>query len=395
MPRVLLITSSIIFLCSISVCVGQNHIFGGSVRGYGFLALEEIPGVDYTGSGLFLGRATQESYFGDQVTFEAHAVLGALAPQQLGGTRIAVSPSRYFLPLQATFVDRENFLLLGSLDRLNFQVDFEKARLVVGRQAITWGTSYFWPSIDLFAPFAPQQIDRDYKAGVDAARLIVPLNNFSELEVVGAVLGTSFKRDGTGAALLRWNIGSADLGFMGGWFHRDTVIGGFVTADVEGTGVRGEVTWTHSGDPEDKERDRERFWRASMGLDRQLTSTLNLVSEFSWNGYGTSDASQYLEWLLADRVLRGEVNGLGKLYGGGSLSWMLHPLFTLSNTLLVNLNDPSALWIPSLVWSTGNNSEILLGGQISAGRKPIEEETLRSEYGSVPSLVFGAFKLFF
>lgn len=393
MPRSFFLFSLIVWFCSISVCVGQDHIFGGSLRGYGFLGLEEIQGIDYSGSALFLGRATQESYFGDHFSFEAHALLSALAPQQLGGTRIAVSPSRGFLPFQTTFVDKDDFLLVGSLDRLNCQFDFSKGRLVIGRQALTWGVSYFWPAIDLFAPFAPQQIDRDYKAGVDAVRFVMPLNNFSEVEVVGAVLGSSFKRDGSGGALVRWNVGSADLGFMGGWFHHDTVVGSFITADVRGTGIRGELAWTNSGDPEDEERDRERFWRASAGVDRQLNATLNLVSELAWNGYGTSDASRYLEWLEADRVLRGEVTGLGQVYAGGSLSWMLHPLFTLTNTFLMNLNDPSVLWIPSLVWSTGNNSEILLGGQLSIGPNPIHEE-LRSEYGAIPNLLFGAFKLF-
>ena len=395
MARVFVFFSAIVFLFSIPFCIGQDHIFGGSVRGYGFFALEEIQGVDYAGSGLFLGRGTQESYFGDHVIFEAHGLLSALTPQRLGGTRIAVSPSRVFLPLQTTLVDRDNILLIGNLDRLNFQFSFEKARLIVGRQAVTWGVSYFWPAVDLFAPFAPQQVDRDYKAGVDAVRLVMPLNNFSELEVMGAVLGSSFKRDGSGAALLRWNVGSVDLGFLGGRFHRDTVIGSFVTADVRGTGIRGELTWTRSGDPEDRERDREKFWRASVGLDRQLTTSVSLVSELAWNGYGTCDASQYLSWLGSDRVLRGEVNGLGKVYAGGSVSWMMHPLLTLSNTLLSNFNDPSALWIPSLVWSTGNNSEALIGGQFSLGQAPVQDETLRSEYGSVPSLVFGAFKLFF
>jgi len=395
MRQVLAVFIAVTFLFSVRVCHGKDHIFGGSIRGYGFVALEKIEGLDYTGSGLFLGRATQESYLGDLVLFEAHGLLSALAPPQLGGTRIAVSPSRAFLPLQTTLADKEDILLIGSLDRLNLQFEFDRAKIVVGRQAITWGVSYFWPAVDLFAPFAPQQIDREYKAGLDAVRLVLPLNNFSELEVVGAVLGSSFKRDGSGAALLRWNFGSADLGVMGGRFHRDTVVGGFVTADLKGTGVRAEVNWTKSGDPEDEKRDRESFLRTSVGFDRQLTSSLSLVSELAWNGYGTTDPSQYLDWLDSDRVLRGEVNCLGRVYAGGSLAWMIHPLLTLTNTFLVNIHDPSTLWIPSLVWSTGNNSEVLIGGQLSMGRQPKESEGLESEYGSVPSIIFGSFKLFF
>lgn len=395
MSRIIAIVGVVFCLFASSVCVGQNHIFGGSIRGYGFVPFENIPGIDYSGSGLFLGRATQESYFGDHVLFEAHGLFSALAPQQLGGTGIAVSPTRVFLPLQSVLLDKEDVFLSARLDRLNFQFQFDKVRLVVGRQAITWGVSHFWPSVDLFAPFAPQQIDRDYKAGVDAVRAVISLNNFSEIEFVGAVLGSSFKRDGTGAARFLWNIGSADLGFLGGRFHGDTVVGSFVSADVKGTGVRGEVTWTESGDLEDLKRDREKFWRASVGLDRQLTPSVTLISEFAWNGYGTSDASQYVYWLEADRILRGEVNGLGRVYAGSSVSWLMHPLLTLSNTLLLNVNDPSALWVPSLVWSTGNNSEVLIGSQFSIGEHPVQDERLQSEYGSIPGLLFGAFKLFF
>jgi hypothetical protein len=274
-------------------------------------------------------------------------------------------------------------------------LNFDKARVVVGRQAITWGVSYFWPSVDLFAPFAPQQIDRDYKAGVDAVRMIVPLGLYSELEFVGAVLGSSFKRDGSAGALLRWNVGSADLGLMGGRFHKDNVIGSFITADVKGTGLRGELTWTQSGDPEDVKRNRESFVRASAGIDRQLTPSLSLVSEFAWNGFGTAMASEYLSWLEADRIQRGEVTGLGKVYAGASLTWLLHPLLTLTNSLLVNLNDPSSQWIPSLVWSTGNNSEVVVGSQLAIGSEPDAEGNLKSEYGTSPSILFGAFRLFF
>ena len=182
---------------------------------------------------------------------------------------------------------------------------------------------------------------------------------------------------------------------MGGKFHRDTVAGGFFTADAAGTGVRGEVNWTQSGDAADQSRDRRTFWRAAAGVDRQLTPLVSLTLEFSFNGYGISETSEYLLLASADRITRGEVNALGKWYSGLSGTWQLHPLGTLNNSLLLNWQDPSALWIPSFSWSTGNNSVVLLGAQVGFGKELLPEGVPQSEYGSAPSTLFLAFQQYF
>jgi hypothetical protein len=283
----------------------------------------------------------------------------------------------------------------GNFDRLNIRFDHSRFQIVLGRQALTWGVSYFWPALDLFAPFTPEQIDREYKAGIDAVRVIIPLGSLSEVEFLGAVLGPSFHDDASFGALLRWNVGSADIGFMAGSFHQDTVVGGFVTANVLGTGVRGEIAWTDSGDPTDVLRERRRFWRGSVGVDRQLTPSLNLVSELAWNGYGTSETRLYPLWLISDRVLRGEVNGLARLYAGLTLTWLAHPLFTVSGTSLINWDDGSVMLVPNLLWSLGDNTDAILGGQFGFGEGLQNSLIPQSEYGSVPDSLFGSVRFYF
>ncbi len=162
-----------------------------------------------------------------------------------------------------------------------------------------------------------------------------------------------------------------------------------------GTGLRGELTWTRSGDPEDLQRDRKTFWRGSLAFDRQLTRDLSLTVESSWNGYGADDASEYIQFIEADRIQRGEVNALGQWYAGVSAVWQLHPLWTFTNVLLVNWQDPSFLWVPSLQWSTSDNSEVLFGAQVGLGRELQAGGIPRSEYGSVPNTVYAAFKAYF
>lgn len=387
--------SALLLLLISSEATAQSFKLGGSVRGYQFFSLEDPLLIDRRDSEIWFVRLTDETDFGGVVNLEVHTLFSATSPPVSQTSLIAYRGSRKFLPLQWDLVDCDNLNVGFGFDRLNLQFDFNKVRITVGRQAITWGVSYFWPALDLFAPFAPQQIDREYKAGVDAARVVVALGHFSELEIIGGVLGTSTERDGSVGALLRWNVGSADVGFMGGRFHQDNVLGTFVTADVRGTGLRAELSWTDSGDPSDLALQRERFWRGSMGLDRQLTSRLNLTMETAWNGYGTCDPSQYLALIQAERYSRGEVTGLGRIYAGAALTWIIQPVLTVANSLLVNLSDASVLWVPTLQWSASDSLDVVAGGQVGLGPELSFEGEVESEYGLVPVSIFGSVRIYF
>ncbi len=263
----------------------------------------------------------------------------------------------------------------------------------MGRQAITWGVNTFWPALDLFAPFAPTRVDRDYKPGVDAVRLTVPLGSRTEVQAIGAVLGDSRRHDGAGAVLVRVNAGPADLGMMGGSFHGDTVAGGFVTANVAGALVRAEVTWTRAGDASDRLR-RPSFWRGGLGLERQISASVNLVVEVAGNGFGDPDVDGYPAILASDRMRRGEVGGLGRWHAGTAVTWQFHPLGTLTNTALVNIDDASAVWIPRLAWSVTGDSEIFVGGLVAIGHGPGPGGVPRSEYGSTASRLLAGFKIY-
>jgi len=385
----------VLLLLSSSELTAQSFKLGGSVRGYQFFSLEEPLFIDRRDSEIWLLRLTDETSFGKVVSLEIHGLFSLTSPPVSQSSLIAYRGAPKFLPLQWDLVDCENLNVGFGLDRLNLQFDLNKVRITVGRQAVTWGASYFWPALDLFGPFAPQQIDREYKSGVDIVRMVVALGPFSELEVLGGVLGPSAKRDGSVGALLRWNVGSADLGFMGGRFHRDNVLGTFITADVRGTGLRGELSWTDSGDPLDTLRHREQFWRGTVGLDRQVTPSLTMNLETAWNGYGTCDPSKYLALIQADRYSRGEVSGLGKLYTGGGLTWLAQPLLTVVNSVLVNLSDGSVLWVPTLQWSAGDNLDVVAGGQVGLGPELSPDGEIESEYGLVPVSIFGSMRLYF
>ncbi|HXK61021.1 MAG TPA: hypothetical protein PLP42_14120 [Acidobacteriota bacterium] len=372
----------------------QDLDLGASIRGYGFYSLEDSPLQARRDSEFVVFRLTPELSLTPNIELETHLLVDLISPPVTPAATIATGSTRTYLDLERRVLNRDNVHSNIAFDRLNAQINTGAFELVVGRQAITWGVNYFWPALDLFAPFTPGRIDRDYKPGVDAARLIVPIGAYSEVQVVGAILGDSISEDGALGGLIRLNMGTVDFGFMGGTFHEDKVAGAFVTANVAGTGIRGEVSWTQSGDPRDEGIGRGVFWRGSLGVDRQLTPTLTLLIETAWNQYGATDPEEYLLFVNSDRLLRGEINALGRYHSGASLTWRFHPLWNFGSIVLLGWDDSSALWIPSLVWSTGNNSEMLFGAQLGFGKEPTSVGLPQSEYGSLPHTIFAAFKIY-
>jgi hypothetical protein len=182
---------------------------------------------------------------------------------------------------------------------------------------------------------------------------------------------------------------------MLGHFHGDTGAGGFVTANVLGTGLRGEVAFTDSGDAADARLGRREFWRAGVGVDRQLTATVSVTGELAWNGFGTTRPDDYPGIARADRVRRGEVSALGRYYVGGSVSWQAHPLLLLTGTTLINLGDASALLLPHTDWSLSDNVSLVFGGIFGVGAGLRQDGRPGSEYGGAPQMIYGAIKIYF
>ncbi len=366
-----------------------------SLRNYDFLRLEDKAGdASSRHDTEFVSfRLMPEVSFGRVLRIESHLVLDMTSPAGSPAATMVAGRARTYLPIDPDPGRRGTTEFAGYFDRLNVRIHASGADLVVGRQAITWGVNTFWPALDLFAPFAPTRVDRDYKPGVDAVRLTVPLGSRTEVQAIGAVLGDSRKRDGAGAVLLRVNAGPADLGLMGGSFHGDTVAGGFVTASVAGNLLRAEISWTRTGDDRDRLR-RPSFWRGGLGLERQLSSSVNLAVEVAGNGYGDSDVLGYPAILASDRMRRGEVGGLGRWHAGTTVTWQFHPLGTLTDTVLVNIDDASAAWIPRLAWSVTDESEVFLGALVAVGHGPGPGGVPRSEYGGTASRILAGFKLY-
>ena len=61
------------------------------------------------------------------------------------------------------------------LDRLSLTFTPSWGLVRIGRQAVTWGNGLVFNPMDLFNPFAPTAVQRDYKIGEDMAYAQVPI----------------------------------------------------------------------------------------------------------------------------------------------------------------------------------------------------------------------------
>ena len=74
---------------------------------------------------------------------------------------------RRLMNLSNVISESDGSITAHRLDRLYFDYANDRAFFRVGRQAISWGNGLIYNPMDLFNPFDPAAIDREYKTGDD------------------------------------------------------------------------------------------------------------------------------------------------------------------------------------------------------------------------------------
>jgi hypothetical protein len=301
------------------------------------------------------------------------------------------------------------------LDRFNVKIALPAADITLGRQAITFGKAYFWNPLDVFLPFDPNQFDRDYKPGVDALRVDIPLGEFSGCTMVGA-LGRKldligeyidgdhfFDHSWYGSALLGRifaNFHSWDLVLQGGKIYGGYQLGGGLIGEIKGLEVRGEAAYFWEVDSPSLLAPLrgdliEDYLTAVVGLGHRFENTLVLELEFLYNGGGETDDLD-TAWI---RFLSGNILQLGRHLVGFLASYDFLPILIGNFALISSLDDGSVLVQPYLTLSLSDEAELLLGATINVGKRPdgdsLQDLQINSEFGSFPNFYFFEIKYYF
>lgn len=282
-------------------------------------------------------------------------------------------PDSYF-DFDRRYVDNKNVYATHRFYRAYVDLVLRnKVDLRLGRQRIAWGTAMLWNPMDMLNPFNPIQVERQERQGIDAALLDWDYNALSRVSLVYA------KQQSGESRALRWqgNQTGFDLSLMAGRFRDASVLGFDFAGQIAALGVRGEITQTNSASDDG-------FTRAVIGADYTFGNSLSLNIEIYYNGQGAADSAAY----EFTRLLSGEMQSLARRYLGGYLGYEITPLLQWSNYLIINLDDDSIFFAPSLRYSLTENIEASAGIQIFNGASG-------SEYGMLKNLYIAQLQWFF
>ncbi len=311
----------------------------------------------------------------------------------LGGGLFFESRDRPGLTPLSWPIDRtDNLSWSHEIDRLQIRGRLAWGDVTIGRQAIGWGVGVVWAPLDLLVGFSPVQVDREFRLGVDAARAIVPLGNYTEVELVYAAYDTRFPEQVTA---VRWRTtlqdSGIDFGLVAGKFFEDIVVGALAVGEVNGVGLHSSVNLTHHyGDdvgPSD-------YARIVAGADYRFENNIIAIAEYYFNGWGASDAGQYITRATAQRLQRGELFNVGRHYLGAIIDWEAHPLVHLAGRSQINLLDPSAQIGPIITISLSDEAQLEAGAYFAIGSR-LDGFRVQSEFGLQPHFFYTAAKVYF
>ena len=238
----------------------------------------------------------------------------------------------------------------------------------LGRQALTWGDGLIFNPMDLFNPFSPTAVQRDYKVGDDMAYLQLPLNT-GELQMLylprrDPVTGDVEEDVASYAAKYHTFVGAMEMDVMTARHYADTIAGLGASGYLGGAAWRIDTVYTYL----DEGDGRNDILQAVANLDYAWVwggkNYYGLVEIF-YNSLGyTDDYERVLDDTdLLERIDRGELFTVGRYYLSGQVQIELHPLLQLYTTAIVNLCDPSGVLQPQLVWDVTEDFQAIFGAQ--------------------------------
>ena len=302
--------------------------------------------------------------------FDSAYQLVGLSADSLAFTALPNDDRRLF-QLTDVIDSSDDAAVLHRLDRLSVGSTGEKAVARFGRQALSWGNGLAYAPMDLVNPFDPAAIDTEYKAGDDMLYLQYLQENGNDLQaayVVRRDLATGDVDHDEATLALKYHGFAGDSEF-------DVLLARSYGDDVLGIGARHAIGGA--------------MWSADLVLTKTESDTYvqvvtNLLYSWVWAGKNMSGGLEYyfngfglhgpydLPGIeanpdLALRLARGELFAPGRHYVAANVLIEMSPLWTVTPTLLLNIEDPSALVQLITSYSLGDNMTFLASLNLPLG----------------------------
>ena len=297
-----------------------------------------------------------------------------------------------WLTLGWTVDDGEHFSWRHRFDRLSLDLPLGDAvEVSVGRQVVSWASTFILTPTDPFTPFDPADPFREYRAGVDAFRFRAYPGAFTEIDVVVRPISTMDGDQVTALARAKTNWRGWDFAAWGGVLFDEPVGALSLVGELGPWAARTEVAVRSEAN--------DVIVRGTLGVDRRFSVSgrdLYLIAEYQHDGFGAGDAGELLGVLMSDPFQRGELQVLSRDALAVQASYQIHPLWGIDLLTITSLVDGSGLLSGGGSWSVGSNSSLRGGFFLGFGDDTVDPVTgFGSEFGGRPSVGYVSVSHFF
>ncbi len=225
----------------------------------------------------------------------------------------------------------------------------------LGRQPLSWGQGMVFTPLDVFAPFPPFAVDREFKPGEDAVRLWRTLPGGVELQAVAVWCG---QRTEDSLALAVRGAGGWDWELT--WArHRGDGLTALSLAWPWGEAMARMdlLRW--------RLEDGRGVWEGLINVD--TLASVGDASLWLFLEYRHSDLGDLRDPALAARLARGERFLPGYDHLAAGLEWSPHPLHRLRAVAVFDLAEAALLWPAVWVWELAEDWQGEAGAVLARG----------------------------
>jgi len=298
-----------------------------------------------------------------------------------------------------------SFAIYQNLDNFHAHLKLEWADIYAGRQAIAWGSARTINPTDVIAPYTYNELDTEYRIGVDAVRTRIPVGFMGEIDF-GYVFGHEFKFEQSAFFLRgKYYVAKTDVSAMLVGFRENLMIGLDMTRSLGGAGCWVEAAWVFNKVLADSSyQNNSDYGRLTVGADYSFGSKTYGFVEYHFNQPGSNQASRYSNNLSKTAYQDGAVYLLGKHYLIPGISYQITPLLTLTCQTLTNLGDPSVSLSPILEYNVATDIYISVGAYLGIGKQSRLDKTssidnpridMKSEFGTYPAIYYLSYRWYF
>ena len=289
---------------------------------------------------------------------------GLLASSGLPLDQLPGTDTQRLFDWSNVLVDTKDHRVVSRIDRLSVSYRQPSWSLSAGRQAVSWGNGLAFQPLDLFSPFAPTTIDREFKPGVDSILFDALIGSSSELQLLYIDRQQADDLETTQTMAMKWHSNLGQIGF-------DLIVAEHLGDDFLAASLTVPVASSLLRVDASRLCDMDACYVSSVAnMDYTVTvgsSLLYVYAEVYHSGFGLDSSDETAPDSLTARLQRGELFTTFKNYlsVGANVNW--HPLWSQSLVFINNIEDRSGLMQTNLNFEPSDSTRMQFGVSLPFG----------------------------